>query len=441
MWDNGAMHDSTNPPMSSDTKRSLIVSWGIALIALFIAWKFSTAPVMWTVLVLGAVLVLHGHWPRVFTKRRIFSAGTALLLIGVVGGFGWYLRGRIESNGRHDSEQRIAVTEDDPPPCGAAMKPGKSAGTGLASSAQGTTESIPASDAATVQVTRGSSASGATIREFTTHGTKAIYEVSMAMPGWMPEELEFRFAENKAIVVARNKPFPQSLKASGSPLQVERFTDVGYELNDHNCPGIPYSVVWLRGSELHNTSTTFPKQSKKAAGDGKTSTPGGSDQVSGIGNGLAGRISAGPCSVVQNGGVGNTAKGCDAPPFRTLIDTQKAGITAFVDTLPPSVLITIGSVLGSADGNSYAVEFMPLFKGHLLDDQQTPSIKTGFPKEFAGVFVATTTDNDSASHYRDELVNTLVRLGIPAHKANGSKVKSGNLEFLIGYRLEEVTPR
>jgi hypothetical protein len=68
--DNGAMPNDT-PPMSSDTKRSLIVNWGVALLALFLAWKFSMAPVMWGVTVLGTALILHGHWPDVFKVKRI----------------------------------------------------------------------------------------------------------------------------------------------------------------------------------------------------------------------------------------------------------------------------------------------------------------------------------------------------------------------------------
>jgi len=137
---------------------------------------------------------------------------------------------------------------------------------------------------------------------------------------------------------------------------------------------------------------------------------------------------------------GGTANGgnCGSLPFRTLTEDQKNGIKAFVHSLPLSVGVTVGSVIGSSDGDAYATLFFPLFDGHHLEGETAPRIRTGFPDTFSGVFVATGSDSDAVSSYRDALVETLVRLGIPAHKANGSKVSTGNLELLVAFRPEEV---
>jgi hypothetical protein len=130
-----------------------------------------------------------------------------------------------------------------------------------------------------------------------------------------------------------------------------------------------------------------------------------------------------------------------APPIRTLSDAQKRGIEEFLRTIPSSVQVSIGSVYGSGDADNYAGEFFPLFVERHLENQSLPSIRTGFSAIFTGVFVCTPTDDDPASPYRNALVDKLNSLGITAQRANGSKVPSGNLELLIGFRPEEVRPR
>lgn len=127
-----------------------------------------------------------------------------------------------------------------------------------------------------------------------------------------------------------------------------------------------------------------------------------------------------------------------APAIRELTDAQKQGIAEFLKTVPQSVLIEVGSVYGSGDGDNYANQFFPLLTGRHYDNQTTPAIRTHFPVTFTGVFVATVTDNDPSAQYRDAFVKELGRLGINAHAANGSNVRPGNLELLVGYRPEEV---
>lgn len=173
----------------------------------------------------------------------------------------------------------------------------------------------------------------------------------------------------------------------------------------------------------------------------KTKTPGDAT-ATGTNSGSIGAVTQGPCSNLQVGGSNNQATTNCAPiPFRTLTEPQKRGIKAFVSLLPATVLVTIGSIIGSGDGDTYALEFFPLFDGHHLDNETIPRLRTGFPATYTDVFVATVSDSDTASQYRDGLVDTLISLGIPAHKANGSKISPGNFELLIGFRPEEVTPR
>jgi hypothetical protein len=104
------------------------------------------------------------------------------------------------------------------------------------------------SDLGVAEVTRGSAESGANIREFVTTG-KGRYEKSMNIRNdWRPEALEFKFsATNKSIRVERDMSFPQSLRESGFPLTIDRLTDIGFEIDDSGCVGIPYSVTWIRG--------------------------------------------------------------------------------------------------------------------------------------------------------------------------------------------------
>jgi hypothetical protein len=137
-------------------------------------------------------------------------------------------------------------------------------------------------------------------------------------------------------------------------------------------------------------------------------------------------------------GNNNTASITSAIPFRILTENQKQGIAAFLQTMPPSVMVSVGGVYGSGDAVIYAGDFFPLFEGRHLDNQTTAAIRTGFSVDYTDVIVAARTDEDSAVPYRDALVKTLTSLGIPAHPANGSKVPPGDLEFLVGFRPEEV---
>lgn len=157
---------------------------------------------------------------------------------------------------------------------------------------------------------------------------------------------------------------------------------------------------------------------------------------------VGGGVNAGPCSNVQIGGRGNQGRvNCSSIPFRILTESQKQAIKTLLDTFPPSVLVTIGGIYGSGDAANYALDLFPLFEGRHLGNQTTPAIRTGFPTTWTNVFVATCSDDDSASQYRDALVRTLNSLGIQARAANGSKVAPGNLEILVGFRPEEVKPQ
>lgn len=148
---------------------------------------------------------------------------------------------------------------------------------------------------------------------------------------------------------------------------------------------------------------------------------------------VAGSVNVEPCGVFQNGGSNNTASTSCTPPARTLSGEQKQGISEFLKTVPGSVQVSIGSVIGASDGDSYANDFFPLFDGRHLDSQTAPSIRTGFQLTFTGVFVATPTDDDPARPYRDALVKKLKALGISVRPANGSKVPAGNLEVIVGF--------
>jgi hypothetical protein len=81
------------------------------LVGVFLAWKFSTALVMWGVGIIGAVLVLHGHFPRVVTIKRITLAAAVFVVIGVAIGIGWLLGSRrsMETVEKHVPPKRPSV--------------------------------------------------------------------------------------------------------------------------------------------------------------------------------------------------------------------------------------------------------------------------------------------------------------------------------------------
>jgi hypothetical protein len=160
---------------------------------------------------------------------------------------------------------------------------------------------VAGSQSTSVLVTRSSAASGANVREFVTTGG-GIYEVDMKVPSWRPEELDFKF-EGTSIRAQRSRPFPQTLNDSGHPLTIDKFTDIGFEINDSGCSGIPYTVTWIRGSELTNHQ----------GGTG------------------VGAVTQGPCGVIQIGGAGNTATGGNcSPPQRTIKEEDRQTL---IDTL------------------------------------------------------------------------------------------------------------
>jgi hypothetical protein len=140
----------------------------------------------------------------------------------------------------------------------------------------------------------------------------------------------------------------------------------------------------------------------------------------------------------QQGGITAGRVDINSPPIRQLTEVQKQGITNFLKTIPQSVLVLIGSVYGSGDGDIYANQFFPLFDGRHYEHQMGAVIRTGFPPAFTGVFVVTAREDDPATQYRDAFVKELISLGISARASNGSKITPGNLELLIGYRPEEV---
>jgi hypothetical protein len=71
--------------MSPEGKRTIIISWGIALIMVFLAWAFTTKTIMIAVGILGFALVFHGHFPVVFTLKRLGVVAIATIL--VIGGW------------------------------------------------------------------------------------------------------------------------------------------------------------------------------------------------------------------------------------------------------------------------------------------------------------------------------------------------------------------
>jgi hypothetical protein len=182
-----------------------------------------------------------------------------------------------------------------------------------------------------------------------------------------------------------------------------------------------------------NPSVLLDKMDQVLAASSKASGPATNNP--GI---IAAPVKIEPCGILQTGGTNNTASATCIPPIRSLTDAQKIGLTEFLAGIPSSVQTSIGSVYGSGDAAIYAEEFFPLLEGRHFDNESAPVIKTGFPAEYTDVFVATSSDSDAVSKYRDRLVDTMNGLGISARRANDPKMNPGVLEIIIGFRPEEV---
>jgi hypothetical protein len=98
--------------MSSDTKRSLFISYGSALVIGVIvpvitkSWIWSTVAVL-----VGIGLVVHGHVPSFFTRKRLVVGVTVFLFAGGLVGLGYYL-------GYRESKQAVSASSgpDKTPP-------------------------------------------------------------------------------------------------------------------------------------------------------------------------------------------------------------------------------------------------------------------------------------------------------------------------------------
>jgi hypothetical protein len=104
--------------MEEDTKQGLIVNYGLGLLMVALAayldyrhagpwWIAGTA-------LAGLILILHGHFPRAFSVRRIVRGVVVLGVVALLFGAGWFM-------GQHQQQKKAAhkgvtVWEPQPPP-------------------------------------------------------------------------------------------------------------------------------------------------------------------------------------------------------------------------------------------------------------------------------------------------------------------------------------
>jgi len=72
-------------PMQEDTKRSIYITWGLSLVMLALSFIFGGPYWGIPVLLVGILLILHGHFPKLFALRMVKIAAATLLLVVVAG--------------------------------------------------------------------------------------------------------------------------------------------------------------------------------------------------------------------------------------------------------------------------------------------------------------------------------------------------------------------
>jgi hypothetical protein len=81
--------------MEEDTKRSLVVGYGLGLLMVALAayLELIHAGPWWIagIAVAGFILILHGHFPKALSIRRIILGVVVLGVAGLLIGVGWNL--------------------------------------------------------------------------------------------------------------------------------------------------------------------------------------------------------------------------------------------------------------------------------------------------------------------------------------------------------------
>lgn len=72
-------------PMQDDTRRSIYIAWGLSLAMLALSWIFGGPYWGVPLLFVGIILVLHGHFPKLFASGRIKSACALILAVVAIG--------------------------------------------------------------------------------------------------------------------------------------------------------------------------------------------------------------------------------------------------------------------------------------------------------------------------------------------------------------------
>jgi pimeloyl-ACP methyl ester carboxylesterase len=302
-----------------------------------------------------------------------------------------------------------------------------------------------ANDIPSVVVTRSSSSSGANVRDFVTTG-RGRYDVDMLVPNWRPEALEFRFGSWSQTVNRGLSPF--SLGESGHPLAITRFTDYGFEIDDNECAGIPYSVIWIRG-EPAQSATADPR----AAGTPATSDPaeknGKSSDLPSIsppkvnqgGNGSSMvQVNNAPNGILVAGGtVTNPTVNNYGPRSRRLTADEEESLKAALSGSKARVIIWF---FGGDDTQAVAQDFYDVFvQAGWEMSASTPegAIQTEPQRSDIALFLPASSANEPAGAAETALVSAMKSSWMHLSVGTGlsGNIPGGSVKLVVGPRWEQ----
>lgn len=216
---------------------------------------------------------------------------------------------------------------------------------------------------------------------------------------------------------------PMDVPVTGGTLTVLRFgkeADHGYVLFDTR--ELPKGTI-VRGEVIG-----YKEMTPSTGARSQAATENDNAQVSGD-------VQAGPCSNIQVGGSNNQATTNCVPPDRQLTDSQRSVVHDFLLSIPSSVKVFVKTIGDNGEAQRYAQQFQ---------DEAVACGRSGNPRQVilglfwhpvpVGLIIATHSDEDAASIYRDKLVQTLSLMNIEAENKVGDWIESGQLYIVVGER-------
>jgi hypothetical protein len=131
--------------MHDDTKRSIYITWGLSLAMLALSWIFGGPYWGVPLLFVGIILVLHGHFPRLFASVWVKSACAVTLAVVA---FGAIYLSPLGDRWHSHKPQPVSTPTVIPPPAASLPPPSTSLATGPTSKSKSRSKPKPKPESA-----------------------------------------------------------------------------------------------------------------------------------------------------------------------------------------------------------------------------------------------------------------------------------------------------